>query len=200
MVISFRIQLIWTKIILYSPYFFLELKHAKKSVKQITREESVSFMWKKLVSSYQGYILSIVYLSINRIPWKIGELKELWVLKLSNNRIQGFVPVAKAGTDTIESLDHLHDSLSDFIPHEMVRLSILSTFSFIFTTCSINFIHGPFCVPFKGERKREGFAPFCDRLIRRLLWCFSFPNSRCSVFILDSENPQHRAWWMAQII
>ncbi|CAA6672127.1 unnamed protein product [Spirodela intermedia] len=90
---------------------------------------------KNLVNPYEGDPLQ--GMTIFDVS-EVGELKGPWSLNLSNNHIQAFIPMTMAYMETIESLDILHKGLSGSVPHEMVQISSLTTFSVAFNNLSGN--------------------------------------------------------------
>lgn len=66
------------------------------------------------------------------IPQEIGQLRELTVLDLSFNELQGTLPESMAGLRSLEQLDVAHNELSGHIPEAICALPRLANFTYSF--------------------------------------------------------------------
>jgi hypothetical protein len=64
------------------------------------------------------------------LPWEIGALRELTVLDLSFNQLQGQLPESMAGMHSLEQLDVAHNELWGHIPEGICALPSLRNFTY----------------------------------------------------------------------
>ncbi|XP_056162574.1 receptor-like protein 15 [Syzygium oleosum] len=129
---------------LYKSKFTTTLKYGNGFRVVWTDElEEVKFISKSRLESYEGnilYLMSGIDLSNNNlngsIPLEIGYLSEILVLNLSHNHLTGLIPDTFSNLKNIESLDLSYNSLTGPIPPQLIELCMLSDFSVAYNNFS----------------------------------------------------------------